>query len=90
MRVPKQQDFYKNERQSDKKQAVIVCDAMRYEVATELYWELSGEKHIAEIGYALAMLPTETKYTKNALLPHRSLPWAFRRERVYLLRAHLL
>lgn len=73
VRVPKQQDFYKNERQSDKKQAVIVCDAMRYEVATELYRELSGEKHIAEIGYALAMLPTETKYTKNALLPHRSL-----------------
>lgn len=71
--VKKQQDFYKNERTADKKQAVIVCDAMRYEVAKELFKELSGEKHIAELDYALAMLPTETKYTKNALLPHRTL-----------------
>ena len=69
----KQQDFYKNERTIDKKQAVIICDAMRYEVAKELFKALSGEKHIAELDYATAMLPTETKYTKNALLPHRTL-----------------
>ena len=34
---------------------------------------MAKEKHIAQMDYAIAMLPTETKYTKTALLPHRVL-----------------
>lgn len=69
----RQQDIYSNERKTNVKQVFIVSDALRYEVATDLYNELAKEKHIAQMDYAIAMLPTETKYTKTALLPHRVL-----------------
>lgn len=69
----RQEDFYKNESDANVKQVVIVCDALRYEVAMELMQELSKEKHIASISACQAMLPTETKYCKPTLLPHYSL-----------------
>lgn len=56
-----------------KKVAVIVSDALRYEVAQELIGELAKSRHIATLKPALAMLPTETKYCKPSLLPHREL-----------------
>lgn len=68
-----QQDIYKNESNNSVKQVFIVSDALRYEVAAELYAELAKEKHIAQLDYVVSMLPTETKYTKCALLPHRTL-----------------
>ena len=68
-----QEDFYKNEGDPSVKQVVIVSDALRYEVAIELMQELSKEKHIANLNPYCAMLPTETKYCKPALLPHHSL-----------------
>ena len=68
-----QQDFYANEHVNGKKQVVIVSDALRYEVAAELLQELGKEKHVAKLDGAIAMLPTETKFTKTALLPHHSL-----------------
>ncbi len=71
--LKRQEDFYKNESDTSVKQVVIVCDALRYEVAMELMQELAKEKHIATIGACQAMLPTETKYCKPALLPHHSL-----------------
>ena len=71
--VKKQQDVYKNESNNGVKQVFIVSDALRYEVAAELYTELAKEKHVAQLDYAVSMLPTETKYTKCALLPHRTL-----------------
>ncbi len=58
---------------SSNKQAVIVCDALRYEVAQELVEELYKKQHQPELGCAIAMLPTETAYCKPSLLPHRTL-----------------
>ena len=68
-----QQDFYKNESDASVKQVVIISDALRYEVASELMQELAKHKNIATLDAYQAMLPTETKFCKPALLPHRSL-----------------
>ena len=69
----RQQNFYRTEGDGTVKQVVIVSDALRYEVAVELMQQLAKEKHIATLTPYLAMLPTETKYCKPALLPHQSL-----------------
>lgn len=70
----RQQDFYEEKiKPIQKKVAVIVSDALRYEVAQELIGELAKSRHIATLKPALAMLPTETKYCKPSLLPHRHL-----------------
>ena len=71
--IKKQEDFYNNESEPSVKQVIIISDALRYEVAAELMQELSKEKHIAKLFPYKAMLPTETKYCKAALLPHRTL-----------------
>lgn len=68
-----QEDFYKDNIDPSVKQVVIISDALRYEVAKELMQELSKEKHIANITPCIAMLPTETKYCKQSILPHREL-----------------
>lgn len=70
----RQQDFYDSTiRPQQKKVAVIVSDALRYELAASLVEELAKSRHTAKLGVALAMLPTETKFCKPALLPHRSM-----------------
>lgn len=70
----RQQDFYDEKiKPVQKKVVVIVSDALRYEVAQELIGELAKSKHMASLSPALAMLPTETKYCKPSLLPHREL-----------------
>ncbi len=71
--LDRQEDFYSQVADARVKQVVIVCDALRYEVAMELMQELAKGNHMATIGASLAMLPTETKYCKPALLPHHSL-----------------
>ena len=72
--VERQPDFFKNHIGSPKlKTAVVVSDAFRYEMATELMERLTGKKHVASLSPALAMLPTDTKYGKPALLPHETL-----------------
>ena len=68
-----QDGFYFNESDPSVKQVVIISDALRYEVAMELMQKLAKEKHIASISAYQAMLPTETKFCKPALLPHHSL-----------------
>ncbi|WP_455621045.1 PglZ domain-containing protein [Parabacteroides sp.] len=73
--LKKQEDFYANECGSSNKQVIIISDALRYEVAAELMQALAKEKHIAKLSAYRAMLPTETKYCKPALLPHASLIW---------------
>jgi uncharacterized protein (TIGR02687 family) len=73
--LKRQEDFYANEYDVSYKQVVIVSDALRYEVAAELMEELAKEKHVATLSAYRAMLPTETKYCKPALLPHRTLQW---------------
>lgn len=70
----RQQSFYDERiKPIQKKVAVIVSDALRYEVAKELIGELARSKHIASLKPAIAMLPSETKYCKPSLLPHREL-----------------
>lgn len=70
-----QQDFFKKVYDPSVKQAIIVCDAFRYELANELveFLAKNGTRHLAELTPGLAMLPTETKYCKSALLPHDNL-----------------
>lgn len=70
----RQQDFYDSLIKGiQKKVVVIVSDALRYEVAQELIGKLAARKHIAHLNVGIAMLPTETKFCKLALLPHRTL-----------------
>lgn len=70
----RQYNFYDEKiKPMQKKVAVIVSDALRYEVAQELVGELAKSKHIASLKPAIAMLPSETKYCKPSLLPHREL-----------------
>ena len=71
--IKHQQDFFKDNIDLSIKQVVIISDAMRFEVAKELMQELSKEKHIANLTPCLAMLPTETKFCKQSILPHHSL-----------------
>ena len=71
-----QQDFYaKKLKGVDAKRVVIVSDALRYEVAVELLKSLGDAKHAATLEPALAILPTETKYSKLTLLPHTTLKY---------------
>ena len=70
----RQYNFYDEKiKPIQKKVAVIVSDALRYEVAQELIGELAKSRHIASLKPALAMLPSETKYCKPSLLPYREL-----------------
>ena len=71
--IGKQEDFFNQESEPNAKQVVIISDALRYEVAAELMQELAKEKHMAKLVAYRAMPPTETKYCKTALLPHRTL-----------------
>ena len=70
----RQHNFYDERiKPVQKKVVVIVSDALRYEVAQELIGELAKSRHVASLKPALAMLPSETKYCKPSLLPHREL-----------------
>jgi len=68
-----QQNFYRDVRNKDVKQVVIVSDALRYEVAKELLGELAKSKNVATLDFNIAMLPTETKFCKRSLFPHNKL-----------------
>lgn len=70
----KQQDFFETLiKPIQKKVVVIVCDALRYELAQSLVQELAKSRHVAKLTPAIAMLPTETKFCKPALFPHRTM-----------------
>ncbi len=70
----RQWEFYdKLIRPIQKKVAVIICDALRYEMAQQIVKELVRKIHTAEISAGIATLPTETKFCKPSLLPHGSL-----------------
>ena len=71
--IGKQEEFFDKESNISTKQVVVISDALRYEVAAELMQELAKEKHMATLVPYRAMLPTETKYCKTALLPHRTM-----------------
>ena len=78
--LKRQEDLYRNECDTTIKQVFIISDALRYEVALELMQELAKDKypHKSALSAYRAMLPTETKYCKNALLPHQTLEWSER------------
>lgn len=71
--LPKQEDFFSLVCDKTVKQVVIVSDALRYELAAELRQELLKETSVAKLSAMRSMLPTETKFCKNALLPHHAL-----------------
>lgn len=74
LHLMRQYHFYEERiKPIQKKVVVIVSDALRYEVAQELICELAKSRNIATLEPALAMLPSETKYGKPSLLPHRKL-----------------
>jgi hypothetical protein len=76
VQLKRQQDFFTNIHVPNLKQVVIISDGLRYEVAQELYYEMAKSRHEASIDAVLGMLPSETEYTKCALLPHQSLRYA--------------
>lgn len=68
--LPHQQDLYKEVINQTTKYVVIVSDAFRYEVAQQLSKELAEEKHPCSLDFALAQMPTETKFCIPTLMPH--------------------
>ena len=71
---PRQENFYQDViNPVTTKQVVIVSDALRYEVAAELVQKLNEHKHNTSFSAQIAMMPTETKYCKLSLLPHKDL-----------------
>ena len=68
----RQEEFYSTQLDLTNKVAVIVSDALRYEVALEVMDRINAERGSATIEAGIARLPTETKYTKASLLPHAS------------------
>lgn len=67
----KQYDFFNNKiAPLQKKVAVIISDALRYEVAQELLSELhKDEKNVSTLSFQLASLPSETSFGMSNLLP---------------------
>lgn len=73
----RQQNFYdEHVKNISTRLMVIISDALRYEVAREMLGEIfkrSKQKHEMHITSMVGMLPSETKYSKLSLLPHREL-----------------
>ena len=70
-----QRDFYKNYVKYTKdRTVVIISDALRYEVARELYQRLADDpKCTAKLDVQLGVLPSYTRLGMAALLPHKTL-----------------
>ncbi len=68
----RQEDFYSTKLDLSNKVAVIVSDALRYEVALEVMDRINADRGAVTMEAGIARLPTDTKYTKAALLPHSS------------------
>ena len=73
--IPLQRNFYNRYIKSVKERViVIVSDAMRYEVAHELWGKFnSDEKCTATIEMMMGVLPSYTKLGMGSLLPHKKL-----------------
>ena len=74
--VTAQEEFYAKKKDPSVKVAVVVSDALRYELALEVMDRLNAERGSVTMEVGIARLPTETKYTKSALLPHSSIEFA--------------
>lgn len=80
--IPNQYNFYNNEVQARlnttqlQRAFVIISDALRYEVASELWSIINNEKRFkAAISTQLGVLPSYTQLGMAALLPHDSLSY---------------
>lgn len=73
--IPKQRDFFQNYvKYAKDRVVVIISDAMRYEVARELYLLLADDpKCTAKLDVQLGVLPSYTRLGMAALLPHKTL-----------------
>jgi len=76
--IPMQSEFWKKEVKpyldANKKIFVIVSDALRYEIGSELMSQIRQEdRYEAELGACLGMLPSYTQLGMAALLPHEQL-----------------
>lgn len=71
---PKQYDFFKRlVHPLKQKVAVIISDALRFEVASELLNELhTDDKNVSELSCQLASIPSETAFGMANLLPGKS------------------
>ena len=72
----RQEDFYSTKLDLSNKVAVVVSDALRYEVALEVMDRINADRGSVTMVAGIARLPSETKYTKAALLPHSSIEFA--------------
>ena len=76
--LSKQIDFYaKNIKNADSRTVVIISDALRYEVAAELYEKFTqDEKCTAKISAVQGVLPSYTPLGMASLLPHSSIEYS--------------
>lgn len=77
--VPFQTDFFTQfvrpilDERDTSKAYVIVCDALRYEIAREIHERVNrGDRITSSIDAMLGMLPSKTTFGMAALLPHQS------------------
>lgn len=77
--IPMSKDFYqKVQRNNYKKCFVIISDGFRYEIGHELYERIRVDKVLngsEKIEYAIAPLPSETRFGMASLLPHKILDY---------------
>lgn len=78
--ITRQRDFYtdhvKEKITGRKKVAVIISDAMRYEVAHELRTLIQSEnRYEAKLEAMCSSLPSQTALGMASLLPHQTLEW---------------
>lgn len=73
--IPKQTAFYnKYIRTANERTVVIISDAMRYEVAQELFKKMQDNQNCtADIKVQMSVLPSYTKLGMAAILPHKQL-----------------
>jgi uncharacterized protein (TIGR02687 family) len=73
--IPLQRNFYaRNIRNVKERTAVIISDAMRYEVGQELFRRMIDDpKCTAKLEVQLSVLPSFTRLGMASLLPHRTL-----------------
>ena len=72
--LPMQYDFYEKKiRTAKERVAVIISDALRYEVGVSLFERLQAdEKCTAELSVMQSVIPSVTRLGMAALLPHRT------------------
>ena len=89
--IDKQSDFYRREvytrllNKSTKRAFVIISDALRYDVAEELFTMINSEKRFkAELSSQLGVIPSYTQLGMAALLPHQAIHYSENNSTVFV------